>query len=405
MSKTTLYALSAFALVCISQSCMSQGSLLDLRPYLEKLESLRNYSAKYEISKKFFFEDDTLVGNEFIMFQRLETGRLIGYATLGPKGEALIEANKTYAIADDLGKVFVDNYGWDSVKQKGWNAYLLPPISSNGKWFLDDFSDSVQKIVVYDSSFGDRSYRVFQSIEVDNEVDPANGTTQHDLVLVFNKSDSMLVAYAETFHGYSGDAQITSVKIRDYHSNLESIDIKSRLELMIDSLKTLYVFQENTRDSIQSAALDAMLVDSGDTLSQGLFDNIIQRGKREGLQDSGAKLIIVDLWYASCPPCRLSIPELVELRNHYKEHELMMVGINPFDKPGKKLSTHTLIPLGVNYAQIYGKEPFVSQLGIASYPTLIVIDVDSRIVIKVWDGYSKDQMPELYSIIDKALDR
>ena len=57
-------------------------------------------------------------------------------------------------------------------------------------------------------------------------------------------------------------------------------------------------------------------------------------GAKVSLKGLRGKVVIVDFWATWCPPCLMSIPELVGLQEKYKERGLTIVGIS-VDDPGK----------------------------------------------------------------------
>jgi len=57
-------------------------------------------------------------------------------------------------------------------------------------------------------------------------------------------------------------------------------------------------------------------------------------GAKISLNNFKGKVIIIDFWATWCPPCLMSIPELVALQEKYKERGLTIVGIS-VDDPGK----------------------------------------------------------------------
>ena len=57
-------------------------------------------------------------------------------------------------------------------------------------------------------------------------------------------------------------------------------------------------------------------------------------GAKISLNHLKGKVIIIDFWATWCPPCLMSIPELVGLQEKYRQNGLSVVGIS-VDHPGQ----------------------------------------------------------------------
>jgi cytochrome c biogenesis protein CcmG, thiol:disulfide interchange protein DsbE len=51
-------------------------------------------------------------------------------------------------------------------------------------------------------------------------------------------------------------------------------------------------------------------------------------GKAVSLNQYLGKVVILDFWATWCPPCRMSIPELVKLQDKYREKGLVILGVS-----------------------------------------------------------------------------
>lgn len=54
-------------------------------------------------------------------------------------------------------------------------------------------------------------------------------------------------------------------------------------------------------------------------------------GKKVSLKQFNDKVVILDFWATWCPPCRYSIPELVDIQERYKHKDLVILGISVDD--------------------------------------------------------------------------
>jgi thiol-disulfide isomerase/thioredoxin len=73
-------------------------------------------------------------------------------------------------------------------------------------------------------------------------------------------------------------------------------------------------------------------IDTGKAAPDFLLEEI--SGTKVSLKGLKGKVVVIDFWATWCPPCLMSIPELVGLQEKYKENGLTIVGIS-VDDPGQ----------------------------------------------------------------------
>ncbi|MCW8849995.1 MAG: TlpA family protein disulfide reductase [Melioribacteraceae bacterium] len=113
--------------------------------------------------------------------------------------------------------------------------------------------------------------------------------------------------------------------------------------------------------------------------------NAVNSAELVNLSDFRGKVVILDFWATWCPPCRKGIPDLIELKNEYKNSDVEVIGISldTFTRGGA--TKNDVIPFikdyGINYPIVIG-DPQVAQQygGINSIPTSFVIDKEGYIV-------------------------
>ena len=145
--------------------------------------------------------------------------------------------------------------------------------------------------------------------------------------------------------------------------------------------------KENPRDMAPDFSLEDL---SGNTVS---------------LKTSKGSIVLLDFWATWCPPCLMSIPELVGLQQKYGEKGLVIFGIS-LDDPGQ-ISNGDLLGfkerLNINYKILRADWKVMEDYfgsGNASIPTLFVIDRKGRIVDKhvgFRPGIVEESLKELFS--------
>lgn len=123
-------------------------------------------------------------------------------------------------------------------------------------------------------------------------------------------------------------------------------------------------------------------------------------GNQLQLYDYKGKAVILNFWTRSCPVCRKSIADLIELYDKYKDEGLVIIGINldrgDIDKI-KSLSEE----LGINYPVVKGDYSVTEKYGGIYYvPVTFIIDKEMKIV-KKFVGYTSRKTLE--SLIEELL--
>jgi peroxiredoxin len=128
-------------------------------------------------------------------------------------------------------------------------------------------------------------------------------------------------------------------------------------------------------------------------------------GNTVTLAGSKGRVVLLDFWATWCPPCLMSIPELVGLQQKYREKGLVILGIS-LDDP-EQLTNGDLLDfkkrLEINYTILRADWKVMEDYfgsGDASIPTLFVIDREGRIVEKYVGfrpGLVEESLEDLFS--------
>ena len=114
-------------------------------------------------------------------------------------------------------------------------------------------------------------------------------------------------------------------------------------------------------------------------------------GKPVSLSVFNGKVVILDFFASWCPPCRLEIPDFIELEKSYGDKGFAMIGV-ALVKAGE--AKEFAGKMGINYpvlvddgkvAEIYGP--------IRSIPTTFIIDKSGK-VVKIYIGYREKSVFE-----------
>lgn len=93
------------------------------------------------------------------------------------------------------------------------------------------------------------------------------------------------------------------------------------------------------------------------------------------------KVVLINFWATWCPPCRMEIPQLIELADRYKDR-LLVIGISMDDSPPEEVKLFAK-EAGINYPIVMAGREMISEFGgVPGLPTSYILNSDSRVVQK-----------------------
>ncbi len=104
-------------------------------------------------------------------------------------------------------------------------------------------------------------------------------------------------------------------------------------------------------------------------------------GQKLDLKDYRGKVVLLDFWATWCGPCRIEIPEFIQLQKEYRAQGLQVIGV-AIDS-GLTSVQGFYKQMGMNYPVALGNDRVVALYGgILGLPTSFVIGRDGRIYSK-----------------------
>ncbi len=108
--------------------------------------------------------------------------------------------------------------------------------------------------------------------------------------------------------------------------------------------------------------------------------------KKVRLSDYRGKVIILDFWDTWCSPCRMEIPDFVELQKEWADKGVQIIGV-AFGRQGLKAVKSFARKYKMNYPVLLCDELTLRKYGpIRGIPTTFVIDREGKIYRK-YIGY------------------
>jgi cytochrome c biogenesis protein CcmG/thiol:disulfide interchange protein DsbE len=121
-------------------------------------------------------------------------------------------------------------------------------------------------------------------------------------------------------------------------------------------------------------------------------------GNEVSLKENKGSVVVIDFWATWCPPCLMSIPELVEVQKNYKDKGVIVFGISV--DQSDQVSREDLLAfkdkLHINYTILRANSQvmmdyFGGNTEQVAIPTLFVVDKMGRIRDKLV-GYNPGKL-------------
>jgi len=118
------------------------------------------------------------------------------------------------------------------------------------------------------------------------------------------------------------------------------------------------------------------------------FSGELDTGDAFDSADVAGQVVIVNFWYASCPPCREEAPDLERLRAQFAGDDVVMLGVNVSDTAD--VARGFAEKNGLGYPSIVDAGDNAVQLAFAagelppnSVPTTLVLDRQGRVATRI----------------------
>jgi peroxiredoxin len=113
------------------------------------------------------------------------------------------------------------------------------------------------------------------------------------------------------------------------------------------------------------------------------------------------RVVVLNFWYASCPPCRLEAPDLASLSAKYKSQGVQFIGVNVRDEADTARafdrSFKIPYPSVVDALDAKVQLALAGQRGPNATPTTMVLDQKGRVAARVLGEVNKSVLDTLIS--------
>lgn len=118
-----------------------------------------------------------------------------------------------------------------------------------------------------------------------------------------------------------------------------------------------------------------------------VFEGPLDVGGSFATADVPGQVMVVNFWYAGCPPCRLEAKDLEALHQQFLDQGVVFMGVNIMDQPPTALAFAD--EFGVTYPSIMDvnggavRLAFAGQVAPNAVPTTLVLDQESRVAARI----------------------
>lgn len=117
------------------------------------------------------------------------------------------------------------------------------------------------------------------------------------------------------------------------------------------------------------------------------FTGTLQDGSTVSSKQYAGKVLVVNFWYAGCPPCRVEAPDLQSLSQKYAAQGVEFLGVNLYDSVQTAESFEK--DKGVTYPSVLDRDTgsvllaFSKTVPPKATPTTLVVDKKGRVAARI----------------------
>ena len=132
----------------------------------------------------------------------------------------------------------------------------------------------------------------------------------------------------------------------------------------------------------------ALTVVAPESRDEGIaFQGPLDVGGTFSSDDYEGQIMVVNFWYAGCPPCRLEAPDLEALHQEFLDEAVVFIGVNILDQAPTALAFAD--EFGVTYPSIMDTNDgsfrlaFSGNVAPNGVPTTVVLDQQGRVAARI----------------------
>ncbi|HJB09741.1 MAG TPA: TlpA family protein disulfide reductase [Candidatus Brachybacterium merdavium] len=133
------------------------------------------------------------------------------------------------------------------------------------------------------------------------------------------------------------------------------------------------------------------------------FSGTTYDGEEFATADHDGEVLVINVWYASCPPCRKEAPDLQEISQEYAEDGVRFIGVNVRDAAGPAQAFEERY--GITYPSLPDQDAQImyalrGQVAPNAVPSTLVLDREGRVAARISGALEPST---LRAMIDRVL--
>lgn len=120
------------------------------------------------------------------------------------------------------------------------------------------------------------------------------------------------------------------------------------------------------------------------------------------LSNLKGSIILLEFWFKGCGGCVAAIPSLNDINNKFQNRNFKIYGIEIEERYKKSELIKYKNKENIQFSILYKGKNMASNYGIRSAPIFMIID-KSGVIIDIKSGYSKENIDNIISVIEKNL--
>lgn len=151
-----------------------------------------------------------------------------------------------------------------------------------------------------------------------------------------------------------------------------------------------------------SPALKPVVPDTSEHPAAPDFARPTLEGDTLRLSEQRGKVVVLNFWATWCGPCRIEIPDFVELQNELGEESVRFVGIS-LDEEGFEAVRPFAKEMEINYPLVIATDRIAQAYGgVPAIPTTFILDQEGRVRYHVMGLATRDNLlPVLQDLLDE----
>lgn len=101
-------------------------------------------------------------------------------------------------------------------------------------------------------------------------------------------------------------------------------------------------------------------------------------GQTIRLHDFQGKVVLLNFWGTTCPPCKQEIPWLIEFQKQLGSERFQVVAVSMYGDGPEALKTYVAQHQMESLKVLIGNDDLAKAFGIAGFPTTFIVDEEGR---------------------------